>query len=90
MGNLGAENPAGVIKSGTKIIISGLCPSWVFYTPPAPGAAYGADAVKNEAEAALLAYFKSPIYLIEKEFFDPTDDDGGIDETMIVVPPVAN
>jgi hypothetical protein len=46
-----------------------------------------AEAVKRDAEAALLAYFKSPIYLIEKAFYDPGSDDDGIDEQLVVTPP---
>ena len=46
-----------------------------------------AEAVKRDAEAALLAYFKSPIYLIEKAFYDPGSDDDGIDKQLVVTPP---
>ena len=43
-------------------------------------------AVKRDAESALKDYFKSPIYLTEKAFYDPSDEDGGIDEDMIISP----
>jgi hypothetical protein len=54
------------------------------------GGAGKAEAVKREAEAAMLAYFKSPIYLIEKSFYNPGDgdEDDGIDERLIVAPQV--
>jgi hypothetical protein len=42
------------------------------------------EAVKKEAEAALLAHFKSPIYIIEKPFYEPfEDEDDSIDANMI-------
>lgn len=42
------------------------------------------EAVKREAEAALLAHFKSPIYLVEKEFYEqPKDTNDSIDYGMI-------
>ena len=44
------------------------------------------QAVKRDAESALKDYFKSPIYLTEKAFYDPSDEDGGIDEDMIISP----
>ena len=52
------------------------------------GGAGKAEAVKREAEAAMLAYFKSPVYLIEKPFYNPGDgdEDDGIDERLIVAP----
>ena len=34
-------------------------------------------AVKREAEAALLAYFKSPIYITEKPFWEPEEEVDG-------------
>ena len=47
-------------------------------------------AVKRDAEAALLAHFKSPLYLVEKPFFHATgindEEDDGIDHTLIVTP----
>ena len=35
------------------------------------GGAEKSEEVKREAEAALLEYFRSPIYLVEKPFFEP-------------------
>ena len=46
-----------------------------------------AAAVKLDAEAALLAYFKSPIYLIEKPFFEAVGIAEEDDDTDLVVPP---
>ena len=47
-------------------------------------------AVKRDAEAALLAHFKSPLYLIEKPFFQAAgiddEEDDGVDHTLIVPP----
>lgn len=46
-----------------------------------------ANAAKRDAEKALLEYFKSPLYLIEKPFYDPEMDcDDGIDVSLIVPP----
>ena len=44
------------------------------------------QAVKRDTEAALLAYFKSPIYLVEKEFYEHDFDDGDdcIEANMII------
>ena len=50
------------------------------------GGADKSEMVKAEAEAALLAFFKSPIYLIEKPFYKPEGEDDGIDEQMVVAP----
>ena len=47
-------------------------------------------AVKRDAEAALLAHFKSPLYLIEKPFFQAAgiddEEDDGVDHALIVPP----
>ena len=47
-------------------------------------------AVKRDAEAALLAHFKSPLYLIEKPFFQAAgvdgEEDDGIDHALIAPP----
>ena len=46
-----------------------------------------AAAVKRDAEAALLAHFKSPLYLVEKPFFQAAgvdgEEDDGIDHALI-------
>ena len=45
---------------------------------------------KRDAEAALLAHFKSPLYLIEKPFFQAAgvdgEEDDGIDHALIAPP----
>ena len=51
-------------------------------------------AVKRDAEAALLAHFKSPLYLVEKPFFHATgindeEDDGVVADALIVPPTLA-
>jgi hypothetical protein len=49
-----------------------------------------AAAVKRDAEGALLAHFKSPLYLIEKPFFQAAgvdgEEDDGIDHALIAPP----
>ena len=47
-----------------------------------------------DAEAALLAHFKSPLYLVEKPFFHATgindeEDDGVVADALIVPPALA-
>ena len=45
-------------------------------------------AVKRDAEAALLAHFKSPLYLVEKPFFQAAGVDGEEDDGIVRLCPM--